>query len=66
MDDVQLCQFHTPTLSSMKVFRQDMGIAAVRTLLGLVGNFSANCVIKSELSVELIERNSVAPPPICS
>lgn len=59
MDDLSICQFCTPPLSTIRVFRQEMGVTAVRTLLSLVGRLSY-CTLKTELSVTLIERGSVA------
>ena len=61
MDDLSICQFCTPPLSTIRVFRQEMGITAVRTLLGLVGRLNY-CTLKTELSVTLVERGSVAAP----
>lgn len=61
MDDLSICQFCTPPLSTIRVFRQEMGVIAVRTLLGLVGRLNY-CTLKTEMSVSLIERGSVAPP----
>jgi len=59
MDDMSLCLFTTPQLSTVRVFRQEMGRVAVRTLLHLAGDLTA-CQIKTELSVELVMRGSVA------
>ena len=61
MDDLSICQFCTPPLSTIRVFRQEMGVTAVRTLLELVGRLHY-CTLKTELSVTLVERGSVAPP----
>ena len=61
MDDVSICQFCTPPLSTIRVYRQDMGTIAVRTLLSLVGRLNY-CTLKTEMSVSLVERGSVAPP----
>ena len=61
MDDVSICQFCTPPLSTIRVYRQELGVIAVRTLLGLVGRLNY-CNLKTEMSVNLIERGSVAPP----
>ncbi|MEA4929523.1 MAG: LacI family DNA-binding transcriptional regulator [Candidatus Limiplasma sp.] len=61
MDDVSICQFCTPPLSTIRVYRQDMGTIAVRTLLSLVGRLKY-CTLKTEMSVSLVERGSVAPP----
>jgi DNA-binding LacI/PurR family transcriptional regulator len=59
MDDMSLCLFVTPQLSTIRVFRQEMGAVAVRTLLHVVGNLALS-QIKTELSVELVMRGSVA------
>jgi DNA-binding LacI/PurR family transcriptional regulator len=59
MDDMSLCLFATPQLSTIRVFRQDMGTVAVRTLLHVIGDLDAS-QIKTELSVELVMRDSVA------
>ena len=61
MDDLSICQFCTPPLSTIRVFRQELGITAVRTLLSIVGKLN-HCTIKSEMSVALVERGSVAAP----
>ena len=61
MDDLSICQFCTPPLSTIRVFRQELGITAVRTLLSIVGRLNY-CTIKTEMSVTLVERGSVAPP----
>lgn len=62
MDDVQICEFCNPKLTTIRVFRQDMGIAAVRTLLSLAGKMTEGSILKTEISVALVERDSVAPP----
>lgn len=58
MDDMALCQISMPQLSTVRVFRREMGVTALRTLLH-IGQGLAPCVIKSELSVELVMRQSV-------
>ncbi len=59
MDDMSLCLFATPQLSTIRVFRQEMGTVAVRTLLHVIGDMNTS-QIKTELSVELVMRDSVA------
>ena len=61
MDDLSICQFCTPPLSTIRVYRQELGITAVRTLLGLVDKLHY-CTLKMEMSVALVERGSVMPP----
>lgn len=60
MDDISICQFCRPALSTVRVFRREMGVAAVRTLLHLAA--AGDCYLKTELSVALVERESVAAP----
>ena len=58
MDDTSLCLACSPALTTIRVYRRQMGIAAVRTLLMLTPD-TEDCVLKTQLSVELIERSSV-------
>ncbi len=58
MDDTAICLACNPPLSTIRVYRRELGVAAVRALLSLTGEMGA-CVIKLELSVELVERGSV-------
>ncbi len=58
MDDMALCLISTPPLSTVKVFRHEMGVAAVQTLLSVAARMKTG-VLKTELSVDLVERASV-------
>lgn len=58
MDDTSLCLACSPALTTIRVYRRQMGITAVRTLLMLTHD-TEDCVLKTQLSVELIERSSV-------
>lgn len=58
MDDMNLCQISNPPLTTVRVFREEMGKQAVRMLMGLCRNKS-QCELKMEIGVELVERNSV-------
>ena len=58
MDDMALCLICNPPLSTVRVFRSEMGVAAVQTLLSVAARLK-NGVLKTELSVELVERGSV-------
>lgn len=58
MDDTAVCLACMPPLSTVRVHRKDLGIAAIRTLLHLAPAMHAGAV-KTELSVDLIMRNSV-------
>jgi len=64
MDDVKLCQFQMPSLTSIKVFRQEMGIVAVRTLLQIASDRNLKCAVKIEMDVELVKRESVVAPRV--
>lgn len=58
MDDTPICLACSPALSTMRVFRKEIAIAAVRTLLSLVPDMD-RCRIKTEISVALVERGTV-------
>ncbi len=58
MDDLSICQIANPPLSTIRVYRREMGAAAVHTLL-TVGRDLSPCVLKTELSVDLIHRDSI-------
>lgn len=61
MDDTAICQACTPPLSTVRVFRQEMGVAAVKTLLHLARSMH-DCHLKTEISVALVNRQSVGAP----
>ena len=58
MDDTAVCMACTPPLSTIRVFRKELGMAAIRTLLNMAPAMK-NGVIKTEMSVELVMRSSV-------
>ena len=58
MDDTAVCQACMPPLSTIRVYRKDLGAAAIRTLLN-IAPVMQHSVIKTELSVDLVMRNSV-------
>ncbi|MFH1879969.1 MAG: LacI family DNA-binding transcriptional regulator [Bacillota bacterium] len=58
MDDMALCLVSNPPLSTVRVLRQEMGIAAVQSLLFVAAQMKTG-VLKTELSVDLVERSSV-------
>lgn len=58
MDDMALCLVSNPPLSTIRVLRQEMGIAAVQSLLFVAAQMKTG-VLKTELSVDLVERSSV-------
>ena len=58
MDDTAVCMVCTPPLSTMRVYRKDLGVAAIRMLLNIVPGLRTG-VMKSVLSVDLVMRSSV-------
>mgnify|MGYP002625456294 CR=1 FL=1 len=58
MDDTSICLACTPQLSTVHVFRRELGQTVVRTLISLPEKKSA-CYIKTEVGVELVMRDSV-------
>lgn len=58
MDDTSICLACTPQLSTVHVFRRELGQTVVRTLFSLPEKKSA-CFIKTEVGVELVTRDSV-------
>lgn len=57
-DDVPMCNFLSPTLSTMRVEKQDFGMMAVNQLLNRIQNPSGS-LVKLALSTGLIVRESV-------
>jgi LacI family transcriptional regulator len=58
MDDTSICLACTPQLSTVHVFRRELGQTVVRTLFSLPEEKNA-CWIKTEVGVELVMRDSV-------
>lgn len=58
MDDTAVCLACTPALTTMKVFRREMGKIAIRTLLQIAEDVE-RCAFKTLVDVELVPRQSV-------
>lgn len=58
MDDMSICQIASPQISTMRVYRREMGITAVRMLLN-IGRDMSESILKTQISVKLVERQSV-------
>ena len=58
MDNLSICMFSRPSLSTLQVFRQEIGITAVQTLLTLASRMKSS-IMKIEISVDIIMRNSI-------
>lgn len=57
-DDISLCNFLSPTLSTMRVEKHDFGMLAVKQFQNRIQN-PAQSLVKLELSTQLIARESV-------
>lgn len=60
MDDTNLCQFTARQMTTIRVYRGELGRLAVRHLLDLWQRGGGPCAIKSTVGIALIERESVA------
>ena len=58
MDDTSVCLACTPQLSTIRVFRKDLGVTVIRTLLSLAAS-DMPCAIKTEIGVSVVMRDSV-------
>ncbi|GHV26959.1 transcriptional regulator [Clostridia bacterium] len=59
MDDLNICLASNPPLSTVRVFREEMGRQAVRMLIAQKES-KPQCTMKMEIGVELVMRESVA------
>ena len=57
-DDIAWSKIASPQLTTMRVYKEEMGSIAVRNLLNIISNDKASA-ITTILPVKLIERNSV-------
>jgi LacI family transcriptional regulator len=58
MDNTPICQAVSPALSTIHVFKQELGVAAVRELLASAQS-KEECSRLLELGIKLVERSSV-------
>ena len=59
MDDTSVCLACTPQLSTIRVFRKELGVTVIRTLLSLIER-DMPCAVKTEIGVSVIMRDSVS------
>lgn len=59
MDDLSVCQVTNPALSTVRVFREDIARVAVRRLVEMMEEGASRCILKTEVGVELVDRQSV-------
>ena len=58
MDDTSVCLACTPQLSTIRVFRRELGVTAIRTLLSLTED-NMPCAIKTCIGVSPVIRDSI-------
>ncbi|HBR01998.1 MAG TPA: LacI family transcriptional regulator [Ruminiclostridium sp.] len=61
IDNVEMCQYVTPMLTSIDIPKGDLGKFAVKTLLDRIDG-GHRIPVKIEIPYKLIQRNSCAPP----
>lgn len=59
MDDMDICKITSPVLSTIRVFRADIASTAVKRLLELIKSDSPSCILKTQVGIELVNRESV-------
>lgn len=59
MDDMAICQITNPPLSTVRVFREELGILAVKRLVAIMNESDTMCTQKIEVSVLLVDRKSI-------
>ena len=59
MDDLEICQVSNPPISSIRVYRVDFSRIAVQRLVSMMDPTSPRSVQKIEVSVMLMERQSI-------
>lgn len=58
-DDLPFCEISSPRLTTIKVFKYEMGQMAVKRVIELIKNGS-NISVKTQICTEFVERDSVA------
>ncbi len=59
MDDMAICQITNPPLSTIRVFREEIGVLAVKRLVDMMKEDTNACIQKTEVSVMLVDRKSI-------
>lgn len=57
-DDLEYCELSSPTLSTIRVFKEDIGVAAVMLLNSIINNPNS-AKHKLEISTKFMERSSI-------
>lgn len=58
MDDTSVCLACTPQLSTLRVYRKELGVTAIRTLLA-VSEERMPCAVKTAVGVSVVLRDSI-------
>ena len=58
-DDIDLARMASPPLTTIRVYKEELGSIAVRNLLNIVKNDSNNTAVDTLVPIRLIERDSV-------
>lgn len=58
MDDTSICEACTPQLTTVHVYRRELGVTVIRTLLSLIEQ-GTPCAVKTTVGVRIVERASV-------
>ncbi len=59
MDDLAICQISSPPLSTVRVFKSELGTAAVRRLVEMMAEGAPKSEYKIELGVLLVDRQTI-------
>ena len=59
-DDLPFCEISTPRLTTIKVYKYEMGQLAVRRLIELMKDGNSKINTKTQVCTEFVERDSVA------
>jgi LacI family transcriptional regulator len=59
MDDLDICKVSTPALSTVRVLREEIARTAIKRLLTMMETIEDSCVLKIQVDVEFVERQSV-------
>ncbi len=57
-DDIPFCEISSPSLTTIRVFKQEMGALAVRRLVGIIKS-GTSVKTKTQICTEFVERESV-------
>ena len=59
MDDMAICQVASPPLSTIRVYREDIGAIAISRLAQMMDRETPQCIQRIQVGVTLVDRQSV-------